>query len=116
MTAPPASAGTAASPAVISFPAGTNEKEHTLPPTVPARRSESFRFLENNLMEIDFSGKVFIKQGTIYLVDRTHMGGFSAAGNHVVQSLVTALPGGVWGAPAYFNGSIYYGGVGDAAK
>jgi uncharacterized protein (AIM24 family) len=32
-----------------------------------ARRSpEIFRFLENNLMEIDFSGKVFIKQGTIY--------------------------------------------------
>ena len=36
--------------------------EHTLPP----RRAETFRFLENNLMEIDFSGKVFIKQGTIY--------------------------------------------------
>ena len=36
--------------------------EHTLPP----RRNETFRFLENNLMEIDFSGKVFIKQGTIY--------------------------------------------------
>src|SRR6266545_3585975 len=36
--------------------------EHTLPP----RRPETFRFLENNLMEIDFSGKVFIKQGTIY--------------------------------------------------
>src|SRR5215470_18552552 len=35
---------------------------HTLPP----RRGESFRFLENNLMEIEFSGKVFIKQGTIY--------------------------------------------------
>ncbi len=34
----------------------------------PIRRapSEIFRFLENNLMEIDFSGKVFIKQGTIY--------------------------------------------------
>jgi hypothetical protein len=25
-----------------------------------------FRFLENNLMEVSFSGKVFIKQGTIY--------------------------------------------------
>jgi uncharacterized protein (AIM24 family) len=36
--------------------------EHTLPP----RRPETFRFLENNLMEIEFSGKVFIKQGTIY--------------------------------------------------
>jgi len=34
--------------------------------TLPPRRVETFRFLENNLMEIDFSGKVFIKQGTIY--------------------------------------------------
>src|SRR5437899_1007898 len=55
-----------AGPGVISFPAGAGEKEHTLPPAVPSRRAESFRFLENNLMEIDFSGKVFIKQGTIY--------------------------------------------------
>jgi tetratricopeptide (TPR) repeat protein len=30
------------------------------------RSPEIFRFLENNLMEVDFSGKVFIKQGTIY--------------------------------------------------
>ena len=30
------------------------------------RAPEIFRFLENNLMEIDFAGKVFIKQGTIY--------------------------------------------------
>jgi uncharacterized protein (AIM24 family) len=30
------------------------------------RSPEIFRFLENNLMEIDFAGKVFIKQGTIY--------------------------------------------------
>jgi uncharacterized protein (AIM24 family) len=51
---------------VISFPAGPSEKEHTVPPSSPSRRAESFRFLENNLMEIDFSGKVFIKQGTIY--------------------------------------------------
>jgi uncharacterized protein (AIM24 family) len=37
------------------------------PPEKTARRSpEIFRFLENNLMEADFTGKVFIKQGTIY--------------------------------------------------
>ena len=29
-------------------------------------RDDSFRYLENNLMEVSFSGKVFIKQGTIY--------------------------------------------------
>jgi tetratricopeptide (TPR) repeat protein/uncharacterized protein (AIM24 family) len=39
-----------------------------LPPrgTLPPPRPGPFRFLEENLMEIDFSGKVFIKQGTIY--------------------------------------------------
>jgi uncharacterized protein (AIM24 family) len=30
------------------------------------RRDDIFRFLENNLMEVNFSGKVFIKQGSIY--------------------------------------------------
>ena len=39
--------------------------ERTLP-AAAAPRPEPFRFLENNLLEIDFSGKVFIKQGTIY--------------------------------------------------
>jgi Flp pilus assembly protein TadD/uncharacterized protein (AIM24 family) len=35
-------------------------------PGLPPQRPAPFRFLEDNLMEIDFSGKVFIKQGTIY--------------------------------------------------
>jgi uncharacterized protein (AIM24 family) len=30
------------------------------------RRDDIFRYLERNLMEVNFSGKVFIKQGTIY--------------------------------------------------
>ena len=30
------------------------------------RREDTFRYLENNLMEVNFFGKVFIKQGTIY--------------------------------------------------
>src|SRR5688572_14754105 len=54
-------------PEVITFPRpasaapAAGDAEHTLPP-----RRETFRFLENNLMEVEFSGKVFIKQGTIY--------------------------------------------------
>jgi len=50
-------------PEIISFPRGD-----TAPIAGPDRPqgSEVFRFLQNNLMEIDFSGKVFIKQGTIY--------------------------------------------------
>jgi tetratricopeptide repeat protein/biogenesis AIM24-like protein len=35
---------------------------HTLPP----RRPHVFHSLGNNLVEVDFSGKVFIKQGTVY--------------------------------------------------
>lgn len=30
------------------------------------RRDDLFRYLEDNLLEVNFSGKVFIKQGTIY--------------------------------------------------
>ncbi len=51
-------------PDIISFPrpAGIAPENQ-----IPVLRTESlFRFLENNLMEINFSGKVFIKQGTIY--------------------------------------------------
>jgi uncharacterized protein (AIM24 family) len=62
VTLPPAPSGRL--PEIISFPRAAPEapERHTLPP----RRAEIFRFLENNLMEIDFRGKVFIKQGTIY--------------------------------------------------
>jgi uncharacterized protein (AIM24 family) len=41
--------------------------DQTVPPREGAPRpADTFRFLENNLMEIQFSGKVFIKQGTVY--------------------------------------------------
>src|SRR6185503_6558095 len=57
-----AAAAAAAGPEEFATVAPSKGNAHTLPP----RRVETFRFLENNLMEIDFSGKVFIKQGTIY--------------------------------------------------
>jgi tetratricopeptide repeat protein/biogenesis AIM24-like protein len=34
--------------------------------TLPPRRPQIFHSLGNNLVEVDFSGKVFIKQGTVY--------------------------------------------------
>jgi uncharacterized protein (AIM24 family) len=40
--------------------------EPTAPVPPPAPPREVFRGLEKGLMEVDFSGKVFIKQGTIY--------------------------------------------------
>jgi hypothetical protein len=57
-------------PEVISFPRMAQAAAAPVPgdsgQTMPPRRGETVRFLENNLMEVDFSGKVFIKQGTIY--------------------------------------------------
>ena len=48
---------------IVGFPAGGE----VLPErALPIKRAEPFRFLENNWMEIDFAGKVFIKQGTLY--------------------------------------------------
>lgn len=61
-TLPP---GMMRAPEIITFPPKAALPARPEPP--PPRRAESlFRFLENNLLEINFSGKVFIKQGTIY--------------------------------------------------
>jgi Ig-like domain-containing protein/putative pyrroloquinoline-quinone-binding quinoprotein/PQQ enzyme-like repeat protein len=56
------------------------------------------------------------KDGNIYVVDRDSMGKFSASGNNIWQQLNSALPGGIWSTPAYFNGSVYYGDVGGTLK
>jgi tetratricopeptide (TPR) repeat protein len=52
----------AAAAAAAARPAEESPTAQTLPP-LPRY---GFRALENNLMEVEFSGKVFIKQGTIY--------------------------------------------------
>jgi len=52
------------------------------------------------------------KDGNLYVVDRTNMGKFQSGSNKIYQELDGALPGGIWSAPAYFNGRIYYGPVG----
>ena len=68
-------------PPVESLPVGDGERQSVVQglnwgatpaagePHVYARgrrREDLFRYLEENLMEVNFSGKVFIKQGTIY--------------------------------------------------
>lgn len=56
------------------------------------------------------------KEGTIYLLDRDNLGAFNASNNdQIVQSLVSAV-GGLFSMPAYFNGSVYFGGVSDHVK
>jgi uncharacterized protein (AIM24 family) len=53
-------------PEIITFP--QRPAAASPDPAAPTQRRADnlFRFLENNLMEINFSGKVFIKQGTVY--------------------------------------------------
>ena len=55
------------------------------------------------------------KDSIIYVVDRDNMGKFDPAANHDYQE-VTALSGGVFSMPAYFNNTVYFGAVGDNIK
>jgi hypothetical protein len=57
------------------------------------------------------------KDSNIYVGDRDNLGKYNAANNNALyQELSGALPGGVWSMPAYFNYTVYYGGVGDNLK
>jgi outer membrane protein assembly factor BamB len=52
------------------------------------------------------------KDGNLYVINRDSMGGFSPSTNADWQEIDGAFGGGVFASPAYFNGTIYYGGVG----
>jgi hypothetical protein len=52
------------------------------------------------------------KDGNLYVINRDSMGEFSPSGNADWQELDGVFGGGVFSTPAYFNGTIYYGGVG----
>ena len=57
------------------------------------------------------------KDFNIYVGDRDNLGKFNAKDNsNVYQELPNALPNGEWGGPAYFNNTVYFGGVGDVLK
>ncbi len=56
------------------------------------------------------------KDGLIYVVDRDNMGKFNASTDQIYQEISGQLGGGVFSMPAYFNGVVYYGAVGDALK
>jgi len=54
------------------------------------------------------------KDGNIYIVDRNNMGKFSPNNdNAIYQEIDGVLGGGEWATGAYFNGSVYYGPVGN---
>lgn len=48
------------------------------------------------------------KDGHIYVADRGNMGKFNSVAG-IYQDVGAVLPNGVWGVPAYFNSSVYYG-------
>jgi outer membrane protein assembly factor BamB len=56
------------------------------------------------------------KDDIIYVLNRDTMGKFNGAGNKIYQEIPGALRGGEFGMPAYFNGRIYFGSVGDNLK
>lgn len=57
------------------------------------------------------------KEGTLYLCDRDDMGGYNPTNNDkIVQSLPAAIPGGLFGTPAFWNGRLYCVGNGDVLK
>jgi outer membrane protein assembly factor BamB len=52
----------------------------------------------------------------MYVVDRDAMGKWNASSNQSYQDLSGALGGAVFSMPAYFNGTLYYGAVGDGIR
>jgi hypothetical protein len=56
------------------------------------------------------------KDGTIYLLDRNHLGHFQPGGNtQIVQSLAGAV-GPLFGIPTYFNNTVYFSAAHDQVK
>lgn len=54
------------------------------------------------------------KDSNIYIVNRNNMGKFNPQNdNAIYQELDGVLGGGVWSMPAYFNGNVYFGPVGN---
>jgi hypothetical protein len=57
------------------------------------------------------------KDKNIYVADRDNLGKFNPTNNsNLYQELPTALEAGAWSSPAYFNGTVYYGGWNDTLK
>src|SRR6266566_609943 len=56
------------------------------------------------------------KDTVIYVADRDNMGKFSPNSDQIYQEISGQLGGQVFSMPAYFNGTVYFGAVGDVLK
>ncbi|MDB5977375.1 MAG: pyrrolo-quinoline quinone, partial [Nevskia sp.] len=56
------------------------------------------------------------KDAAIYVINRDAMGKFNTANDNAAYQITHGLSGGLWSMPAYFNGTLYYGAVGDSLK
>ena len=59
------------------------------------------------------------KDANIYIADRGNLGKFNAANSadsNIYQFVPNALAGSVFSTPAFFNGTLYYGAVGDTLR
>ncbi|MGB9228525.1 MAG: hypothetical protein WCC24_02220 [Terracidiphilus sp.] len=56
------------------------------------------------------------KEGVVYLIDRDNMGQFQPNNNNQILQYFSGTPGGFWGAPAFWQNSLYFAGSGDVLK
>lgn len=56
------------------------------------------------------------KDGHIYLANRDNLGKFVSSNNSTLYQDLPGVLRGIWAAPAYFNGSVYYGDVDASLK
>jgi hypothetical protein len=73
--------------------------------------------LMDNQMQVHHLAVGAGKDTNIYVVDRDNMGKWNSSNNNnAYQVINSALPGGVWSKPAYFNNVVYYADVSDKLK
>ena len=56
------------------------------------------------------------KDRNVYVVDSNNMGKFNPTTDSIYQMMNTAVGGSVFSSPAWFNGTLYYGSVGDILR
>jgi len=73
--------------------------------------------LQNAAGQVTQLGTAAGKDGRLYVFNRGNMGKFNPQNNNALyQELPAALGGPVFASPAWFNGTVYYGAVGDSIR